>query len=95
MDNSHVTEIKKVADEEQYYGWLKSGDMKGESESIKVASQKQAVSTNYFKTKIFKEKMDSKCILVDVAMPAARNVMKKEAEKKLEYRVLCIEIQRM
>jgi hypothetical protein len=95
MDNSHLTEIKKLADNEQSYGWLKSGDMKEESESIKVAAQKQEISTNYFKTKFLREKMDSKCIVVDVAIPEDRNVMKKEAEKKLEYRFLCIEIQRM
>ena len=35
------------------------------------------------------------CILVDVAIPADRNVVQKEAEKKLKYKSLCIEIQRM
>jgi len=30
-----------------------------------------------------------------VAIPADRNVVKKEAEKKLKYMSLCIEIQRM
>jgi len=30
-----------------------------------------------------------------VAIPADRNVVQKEAEKKLKYRSLCIEIQRM
>jgi len=30
-----------------------------------------------------------------VAIPADRNVMQKEAEKKLKYKSLCIEIQRM
>jgi len=30
-----------------------------------------------------------------VAIPADRNVLQKEAEKKLKYKSLCIEIQRM
>jgi hypothetical protein len=30
-----------------------------------------------------------------VAIPAARNVVQKEEEKKLKYKSLCIEIQRM
>jgi len=35
------------------------------------------------------------CILIDVAMPKDRNVVQKEAEKKLKRHSLCIEIQRM
>jgi hypothetical protein len=30
-----------------------------------------------------------------VAMPADRNVVQKEAEKKLKFKILCIELQRM
>jgi len=30
-----------------------------------------------------------------VAIPADRNVVQKEAERKLKYKILCIEIQRM
>ena len=33
--------------------------------------------------------------MIDVAIPADRNVVQKEAEKKLKYKSLCIEIQRM
>jgi hypothetical protein len=36
-----------------------------------------------------------KCTLIDVAIPTDRNVVQKEAEKKLKYKSLCIEIQRM
>ena len=32
---------------------------------------------------------------IDVAIPADRNVVQKEAEKKLKYNSLCIEMQRM
>jgi hypothetical protein len=35
------------------------------------------------------------CMLIDVAIPGDRNVIKKEAEKILKYKDLTIEIQRM
>jgi hypothetical protein len=35
------------------------------------------------------------CILIDVAIPGDRNVIKKEAEKILKYKDLTTEIQRM
>jgi hypothetical protein len=50
-------------DNEQSYQWLKFGDIRGETESTIVAPQDQAVSTNYFKNKILKEEIDSKCQL--------------------------------
>jgi hypothetical protein len=34
-------------------------------------------------------------IIIDVAIPADRNVVKKEAEQKLKYKSLCVEIKRM
>ena len=44
---------------------------------------------------IINTKKGKTCTLIDVAVPAERNVVQKEAEKKLKYRILCIEIQRM
>jgi len=44
---------------------------------------------------IIKNNKEKICALIDVAIPADRNVVQKEAEKKLKYRSLCIEIQRM
>ena len=44
---------------------------------------------------ITKNKKQKTCTLIDVAIPADRNVVQKEAEKKLKYKSLCIEIQRM
>ena len=41
------------------------------------------------------KKTEKTCTLIDVAIPADRNVVQKEAEKKLKYKSLCIEIQRM
>ena len=35
------------------------------------------------------------CTLIDVAIPADRNAEQKDAEKKLKYKSLCIEIHRM
>ena len=52
---------EKLLDIEQGYRWLKSGDIKGETESTIVAAQDQATSTNYFKNRIPKEEFDSKC----------------------------------
>jgi hypothetical protein len=37
---------------EQYYRWLKFGDIKGETESVIMAAQDQAINTNYFKNKV-------------------------------------------
>jgi hypothetical protein len=50
-------------DEEQSYLWLKFGDIKGETESTIVAAQDHAISTNYFKRKILKEEIESRCRL--------------------------------
>jgi len=44
---------------------------------------------------IIKNKKEKICTLIDVVIPADRNVVQKEAEKKLKYESLCIEIQRM
>jgi hypothetical protein len=44
---------------------------------------------------IIRNKKEKTCTLTDVAMPADRNVVQKEAEKKLKYNSLCVEIQRM
>jgi hypothetical protein len=44
---------------------------------------------------IIKNKMDKTCLLIDVAIPTDKNVIQKEAGKKLRYKNLSIEIQRM
>jgi hypothetical protein len=38
---------------------------------------------------------DKTCLLIDVAIPPDKNVIQKEAEKKLRYKNISIEIQRM
>jgi hypothetical protein len=42
-----------------------------------------------------KNKREKTCTRTDVAIPADRNVMQKEVEKKLKYESLVIEVQRM
>jgi hypothetical protein len=44
---------------------------------------------------IVKHKKDKTCLLINVAIPTDKNVIQKEAEKKLKYKYLSIEIQRM
>jgi len=44
---------------------------------------------------IIKNKKEETYTLIDVAIPAERNVVQKEAEKNLKYKSLCIEIKRM
>jgi hypothetical protein len=44
---------------------------------------------------IIKNKKDKTCLLIGVPIPSDKNVIQKEAEKKLNYKNLSIEIQRM
>ena len=44
---------------------------------------------------IIKNKKEKTCTVIDVAILADRNVVQKEVEKKLKYKSLYIEIQRM
>jgi hypothetical protein len=44
---------------------------------------------------IIKNKKEKTYVLIDMAIHADRNVMPKEAEKRLKYKSLCTEIQRM
>jgi hypothetical protein len=45
---------ESLIDKEQSYGWLKFGDIEGETEGVIIADQDQSISTNYFKKKILK-----------------------------------------
>jgi hypothetical protein len=44
---------------------------------------------------ITKNEKEKTCILIDVAIPADRNVVQKDVAKKLQYKSLCIEIQQI
>jgi len=68
---------------------------KNESTSREVIwykMQKKWVSESNNNNKYKKEKT---CTLIDVVTPSDRNVVQKEGEKKLQYKSLCIEMQRM
>ena len=54
---------EKLVDILQSYRWLKSGGMKGETESTILAAQEQVIGKNYFKNKILNEETDRKCQL--------------------------------
>ena len=63
MDKLPGSLHEKLVDIEQSHRWLKYGDIKGETESTIVAAQDQGISTNYFKNKILKKEIESKCRL--------------------------------
>jgi hypothetical protein len=44
---------------------------------------------------IIRNNKDNTCLLIDVAIPSDKNIIRKEAEKKLKYTNLSREIQRM
>ena len=44
---------------------------------------------------IVKNREEKMSILMDMAIPVDRNVIQKDAEKKLKYNTLCIEIQQI
>jgi hypothetical protein len=44
---------------------------------------------------IIRDNEEGTCVLIDIAIPGDRNVIKKEAEKILKYKDLITEIQRM
>jgi hypothetical protein len=48
---------------EQSYQWLKFGNIKGGTESVIMAAQNHSISTNYFKKKILKQEIESRCRL--------------------------------
>ena len=54
---------RKLVENKQSNRCLKSGYIKGETESTIVAAQDQTIGTKYFKNKILKEEIGSKCRL--------------------------------
>jgi hypothetical protein len=47
------------------------------------------------KARYNKNNKEKTCTLIDVTIPADRNIVQKEAENRLKYKSFCIEIQRM
>jgi hypothetical protein len=54
---------ENLVNNEQSHRWLKSEEIKTETESTRAGAQDKAIRTNYFKNKILKEETDSKCRL--------------------------------
>jgi hypothetical protein len=52
-----------LINKEQSYRCTNFRDIKGETESAIMAAHDQAISTNYFKEKILKQEIESKCRL--------------------------------
>ncbi|KAI5720738.1 hypothetical protein M8J77_011121 [Diaphorina citri] len=51
---------------------------------------------NYnYNNNVVKNVKDKKCVLIDVSVPCDANLISKEAEKKLKYRTLAIEVSKM
>ena len=61
---------------------------------MESSSTHRKVTTNR-RDIIIKNKKEKIRTLIDVAIPAVRNVVQNEAEKMLKYKSLCIEVQRM
>jgi hypothetical protein len=53
---------------------------------------KQELNNSNNNNNKIKNQKEKTCRLIDVAIPADRNVVQKEAEKKLKYKGLCTEI---
>jgi hypothetical protein len=74
--------------------------LKLRSEKFVIMLWNQAIHTDREVTAnrpdiIIKNKKEKTCSLIDMAIPAGGNVFQKEAKKKLKYKSLCTEIQRM
>ncbi|KAF2886146.1 hypothetical protein ILUMI_20027 [Ignelater luminosus] len=86
--------------------WLRKGELKGETESLIIAAQNQAINTRYHKKNILRQNVNSKCRLCEEheettehiiagSVPGNRRVKEKEAEKVLKHKELALETQRM
>jgi len=58
----------------------------------KYREEKACDKRHPYRIIIIINKKEKTCTLIDVAIPADRTVVQKEAEKKLKYKSLCIEI---
>ena len=62
MHGQYAGEMKnKTVDAELTFQWLKNGSLKGETESLIVAAQDQAIFTNYIRKRIYGENINEKC----------------------------------
>ncbi|KAF2885143.1 hypothetical protein ILUMI_21019 [Ignelater luminosus] len=54
-----------LIDKEQTYEWLWKGEPKGETESLIIAAQDQAINTRYHKKNILRQNVNNKCRLYE------------------------------
>ena len=59
-----------------------------EEGEVQCCGIKQYIQTEKLQQIIIKNNKEKTCTLIDVAIPADRNVVQKEAEKKLKYKNL-------
>lgn len=62
MHGQHLRELESLpVDKEQSFLWLNHGNLKGETESLLIAVQDQAIKTNYYRNKILNEEVSLNC----------------------------------
>ena len=81
--------FKRQIFHEQTETWLRKGNLKRETESILIATQNNAIRTNYLKAKIDKVQQNSKCRLCadkDETIKHIKSECSKLAQKKFKPR---------
>jgi hypothetical protein len=78
-----------MVDMYQYFIYIKNNNSNNNNQAIHTDRE---VTTNRPDI-IIKNKKEKTCTPIDLAIPADRNVVQKEVEKKLKYKSLGIEIQ--
>ncbi|CAH2018627.1 unnamed protein product [Acanthoscelides obtectus] len=67
LHGQHIRQMEELpVDLRLSFGWLQYGDLKGETESLLVAAQDQALKTRYIEQAIHKTRNDGKCRLCHI-----------------------------
>ena len=88
----------KLDNKHWYDRVLKSVETRHEGKATVLCSRQVRTDRTFPNNKpgiIFRDNKQGTCLLIDVAVPGRRNVIKKEAEKILKYKDFITEIQRM
>ncbi|KAF2891214.1 hypothetical protein ILUMI_14959 [Ignelater luminosus] len=66
MHGQHPRAVQEhLMDKEQTYEWLHKGELKGETESLVIVAQDQAINIRYHKKNILRQNVNSKCRLCE------------------------------